>query len=241
MSLEVLRDKSEIDRARLELSRRGLSCTRSLWQRIVRKLGVSEGIEVGDKAKSWDVLKTANFIEKNISKDEPILDIGAYASEIVCVLHRLGYSCLTGVDLDRKIKLMPYADTIHYAVCDFIETPFNNDSFEAITATSVIEHGFDSQALLREISRLLRPGGYFIASFDYWPEKVDTSGVSFFGMDWRIFSDQEVLQFLAEARQHNLIPCGEVVLKAQDKAVNYAERGYTFAWLAIRKRELQRR
>lgn len=241
MSLEVLRDKSEIAHARLELSRRGLSCTSSLWQRILRKLGVAKGIEVGDKIKSWDVLKTANFIEKNIPKDAPILDIGAYASEILCVLHRLGYCRLTGVDLDPRLKLMPYAGTIHYEVSDFMNAPFKSESFEVITATSVIEHGFDSQSLLKEMSRLLRPGGYFIASFDYWPEKVDTSGIPFFGMDWRIFSEPEVLQFLAEARVHNLIPCGQLVLKAQDKAINYADRSYTFAWLAVRRSKLQKR
>lgn len=237
MSLEVLRDKSEIDRARRELYRRGLSCTGSLWQRFLRKLGVAKGIEVGDKVKSWDVLKTTNFIEKNIPKNAPILDIGAYASEILCVLHRLGYSRLTGIDLDPKLKLMPYADTIYFEVSDFMHTPFKNESFEVINATSVIEHGFDSPSLLREVSRLLRPGGYFIASFDYWPEKVDTSGIPFFGMAWRIFSEREVLQFLAEASGYGLIPCGEIVLEAQDKAINYAERSYTFAWLAVRKSE----
>src|SRR3989338_1558629 len=178
MSLEVLRDKSEIAHARLELSRRGLSCTSSLWQRILHKLGVAKGIEVCDKIKSWDVLKTANFIEKNIPKDAPILDIGAYASEILCVLHRLGYSRLTGVDLDPRLKLMPYAGTIHYEVSDFMNAPFKSESFEVITAISVIEHGFYSQSLLSEVSRLLRPGGYFIASFDYLPDKMDTNRIS---------------------------------------------------------------
>lgn len=240
MSLEVLRDKSEIDRARLELYRRGLSCTGSLWQRFLRKLGVAKGIEVGDKVKSWDVLKTTNFIEKNMPKNAPILDIGAYASEILCVLHRLGYSRLTGVDLDPKLKLMPYADTIHYEVSDFIHTPFNNESFEVITATSVIEHGFNSQSLLKEVSRLLRPGGYFIASFDYWPEKVDTGGILLFGMNWKIFSEPEVLHFIAEARAHNLIPCGELALDAQEKAITYGEKSYTFAWLAVRKSKLEK-
>ena len=211
MSLQVLREKSEIDRARLELSRRGLSCTSSSWERILRKLGIAKGIEVGDKVKSWDVLKAVNFIEEHILKDAPILDIGAYASELLCALHRLDYCRLTGIDLDPRVKLMPHVGTIHYEVSDFMNAPFKSESFEVITAISVIEHGFYSQSLLSEVSRLLRPGGYFIASFDYWPEKVDTGGILLFGMNWKIFSEEEVLQFLAEARVHNLIPCGQLI------------------------------
>ncbi|HAZ14189.1 MAG TPA: hypothetical protein DCY86_15480 [Bdellovibrionales bacterium] len=240
MSLQVLREKSEIDRARLELSRRGLSCTSSSWERILRKLGIAKGIEVGDKVKSWDVLKAVNFIEEHILKDAPILDIGAYASELLCALHRLDYCRLTGIDLDPRVKLMPHVGTIHYEVSDFMNAPFKSESFEVITAISVIEHGFDSQSLLSEVSRLLRPGGYFIASFDYWPEKVDTGGILLFGMNWKIFSEEEVLQFLVEARARNLIPCGELALDAQEKAITYGEKSYTFAWLAVRKSKLEK-
>jgi SAM-dependent methyltransferase len=192
-------------------------------------------VQVGDHLKSWDVLKTASFIEQRISKDSPILDLGAYASEILCILHRLGYSRLTGVDLNPDVKMMPYARDIRYEVSDFMHTPFDNESFAVITAISVIEHGFNGQALLAEVSRLLRPGGDFIASFDYWPEKVDTTGVRFFGMDWKIFSEQEVLAFIDDAREYALSLSGEVNLKAVEKTINCAEMSYTFAWLALRK------
>jgi len=198
-------------------------------------LGLAKTITVGDYLKSWDVLRTTNFVEEKISKDTPILDVGACASEILCVLHRLGYTNLTGVDVDPNLRWMPYADAIRYEVSDFMHTSFEKGSFEVITAISVIEHGFDSQALLAEISRLLRPGGYFIASFDYWPEKVDTAGLRFFGMDWRIFSEQEVLAFIDGARAYHLTPSGEITLKAHDKTIHYADRSYTFAWMVLRK------
>ena len=201
----------------------------------MRRLGIRKQIEVGDEIKSWDVLKTAQFIEKNVKKDSPILDIGAYASEIPCILHRLGYSHLTGVDLNPDIIHMPYANKVRYVVSDFMHTPFAKGSFDAITSTSVIEHGFNGPALLAEISRLLRPDGYFIASFDYWPDKIDTTGVPFFGMDWIIFSKQEVLSFITDARTYHLAPCGNIYLSAQEKPIECAERKYTFAWLALQK------
>ncbi len=130
---------------------------------------------------------------------------------------------------------MPYSDKIRFVVSDFMHTPFKNETFMAITSTSVIEHGFNSVALLTEVTRLLRPGGYFIASFDYWPEKIDTTGVPFFGMDWKIFSKQEVLAFIDEARAYKLAPCGNIDLAAQERPIECAERKYTFAWLALQK------
>ena len=160
---------------------------------------------------------------------------GAYASEILSVLHRMKYSNLTGVDLNPRIREMPFADPIRYEVADFMATPFPDGSFGAITAISVIEHGFRSERLLREISRLLRPGGYFIASFDYWPEKVDTTGMDIFCMDWRIFSKAEVLAFIEEARGYDLSSCGEIDLEAEEKVIHWGGKDYTFAWLALRK------
>lgn len=235
MSVQVLRSRSEIDSARTELRRRGVSFISAWPLRVLRTLGLVKGISVGDYVKSWDILNTATFIQENVAQGSPILDIGAYASEILCVLHRLNYSRLTGVDLNPRISLMPYADTIRYEVADFLSTRFEDESFAAITAISVIEHGFSSRPLLSEVSRLLRPSGYFIASFDYWPDKVDTTGVSVFGMDWRIFSKAEVLAVLDEAQTYHLTSCRTVDLDADELIMRFAGKRYTFAWLALQK------
>jgi SAM-dependent methyltransferase len=239
MTVRVLQSKTEIYTARQELRRQGLSCV-SRWQtstlqRIVTKLGLFYYSQVGDVVKSWDILNTTQFIRLNVPLDAPILDIGAYASEILCVLHRLKYTTLTGIDLNPRIKFMPYAKAIRYEVGNFMNTPFPDASFTAITAISVIEHGLQSQRLLAEISRVLRPGGYFIASFDYWPVKIDTKGVEIFGMDWKIFSADEVSEFLDQANTYSLKPVGDVSLQARVPTMEWAGEYYTFAWLAVQK------
>jgi len=235
MTSAVLLSKSEIDAARDALRLMGASCLAPWPILLLRRLGIVGGVNLGDRLKSWDILTTATFIKGRLPQETPILDIGAYASEILCALHCLGYKSLSGVDLNPRIKEMPFADPIHYEVADFMATPFPDESFGAITAISVIEHGFQSERLLREISRLLRPGGYFIASFDYWPEKVDTTGVDIFGMDWRIFSKAEVLAFIEEARAYGLSPCGGIDLEAEEKVIHWGGKEYTFAWLSLRK------
>jgi SAM-dependent methyltransferase len=235
MTAAVLLSKSEIDAARDSLRCMGASCIAPWPIALLRRLGILGGVNLGDRLKSWDILTTATYVKERLPRETSVLDIGAYASEILSVLHRLGYTSLTGVDLNPRIREMPFADRIRYEVADFMATPFPDGSFGAITAISVIEHGFQSERLLREISRLLRPGGYFIASFDYWPEKVDTTGIDIFGMDWRIFSKSEVLAFIEEARAVGLSPCGEINLEGGDKVIRWGGKDYTFAWLALGK------
>lgn len=202
---------------------------------LFRRLGILPGINLGDRLKSWDILTTATFIRERLPRTAPILDVGAFASEILPVLHRMGYTSLTGVDLNPGVRRMPHSGKIRYEVADFMRTPFEEGAFDAITAISVIEHGFDPPRLLSEISRLLRPGGYFIASFDYWPEKIDTVGTKIFGMEWMIFSREDVLDFVSKAGDYGLGPIGDMALDAGDRVIRWGGKEYTFGWLALRK------
>jgi len=170
-----------------------------------------------------------------VPKKAPVADIGCYASEVLVSLLRLGYTSLTGIDLNPRLAEMPHADAIRYEVSDFMKTSFQDGAFQAITSISVIEHGFRPGALLAEMSRLLKSGGFFIASFDYWPDKIDTTGITFFDMDWLIFSRADVEQFISRAAEFGLRPVGELQFLAKDKVINCAGREYTFATLVLRK------
>ena len=236
MTLRTLKTRDEILSSRRELEREGLSFLGSWTLRTLRRYGLWTGVNVGHPIKSWDVLTTTRFLKEHVRTDDPILDLGAYTSEILPILHRLGYRSLTGIDLNPRTVEMPFAADIRYTVGDFLHTPFGPESFAAVTAVSVIEHGFQPDALLGEISRLLRPGGLFVASFDYWSDKIDTSSIRLFNMDWRIFSKSEVHEFLGRAADFGLVPLGEIQDGVGDKAVSWEGKQYTFAWLALRKR-----
>jgi len=235
MTMEVLQDKLQISKARQELINKAVSFVESPLRSLMRKLGLMRGMAMGDMLNSWDVLSTVDFLESHVQRNEPILDIGCYASEVIVALHKLGYLNLTGADLNPNLHKMPYQDFIKYEISDFMHTEFKDVSFQAITAISVIEHGFDGQLLLKEMSRLLKPNGYFIASFDYWPEKIDTTGIKYFGMDWKIFSKDEISNFITEAADYGLFPVGEMLYGGKDKLIDCGGKQYTFAWLVLTK------
>ena len=223
--------------ARFELRRRGIDCTSEWLAGLLRNCGIMRGINIGDVNKSWDVLKTVELLEGVLSLSDPVLDIGAYCSEMLPILKRLGHTDLTGIDLNDNIRDMPDNDTIRYQIGNFCQTPFPDGSFAAVTAISVIEHGFDSNRLLSEVSRVLRPGGYFIASVDYWSEKIETGGIKAFGLDWMIFSRSDIQNLLDEAARFGLVPVGKTDFTSDQAPIRWLGKSYTFAWLAMKKSE----
>ncbi len=237
MTVKVLQDTKEIALARAELKQCGWSFVENRLVRALRTQKWLKGINVGDYVKSWDILSTAIFAKQHVARDGGVLDLGAYASEILSVLNKMSYRALAGVDLNPGLKQMPNSDQIRYEISDFMATPFSDHSFQMVTAISVIEHGFDSTRLLKELSRLLKPGGYFVASFDYWPEKVDTTGQFIFDMSWTIFSKADIQQFLHEAAGYGLYPCGDCIFEADKPTMFFYGKSYTFGWMALQKQD----
>jgi len=236
MGMDVLQTKPEIKAARKRLKEMGADAADAAFIALLKRNRLLPGKAVGDQLKSWDVWKTVSFIRQNLPIDAAVLDLGAYACEILPALHQLGYRSLTGVDLNPNLSAMPYQESIRYLVGNFLETTLHDGTFDAITAISVIEHGYQPERLCAEVSRLLKSGGYFLASIDYWGDKIDTSGITVFGLDWLIFSRSDVDRLIEVADLYGLEPVGSIKLDASDALIHWQSRDYTFAWLALRKR-----
>ena len=231
--MTVQKNASEIKEARKTLNRRGLDFIEDPNLNHL-KLGMQVP-HLGDAVKSWDVLRTIEFIESTLSKESRVLDIGAYCSEIPCILHQLNYPNLAGIDLNPGLAGMPFQESIDYKIANFHYTDFEDSTFDAITAISVIEHGFDRPRLLKELSRILKPGGWFIASVDYWQEKIDTTDKTFWDMSWIIFSEDELKSFFKEAERYGLKVCGFTDFMTEASPIDWNDRKYTFAWFALQK------
>lgn len=237
MALEVLQNKAQIRAARAELKKRNISFTDGPITALAKRLQLDKSLSIGDVLKSWDVLKTVEFIERNLGKDSPILDIGCFCSEILLCLHDLGFSHLTGCDLNPEVTRMPYAGDISYIEENFLTTSFADASFDAITSISVLEHGYNGPAYIKEMSRILRPGGYLVSSFDYWPEKLDTGDTNFFGMSWTLFSQREIERLVDQSADLGLMPVGRMRPTASKRPIRCSGFDYTFGWLALVKKE----
>jgi SAM-dependent methyltransferase len=184
------------------------------------------------------VLRTVEAVQALGGPETPVLDVGSVGCPVLSCLLHLGYEELHGIDLDPRVTQMPGADRIDYRVADMMHTEWPDASFGAITAISVIEHGYDQNALLDEVARLLRPGGAFIFSTDYWPRKIPTEDTRPFGLDWQIFSAEEIEGMVLAAAERGLRPMeGEgaqlrdALARADGKPpIRYEGREYTFLY-----------
>lgn len=236
LEFSVLLEQSQIAAATSELQRQGLvdpAPTVGAGGRVVRRL--LRRPDPALVAKTWDVQRSLDAFVARLDPSEPILDIGCFACDMLPALKRLGYHNLYGIDLNPDVLQMPDADSINYTVGDLLSTPWPDGSFAGISAISVIEHGVPDDELCGEVSRLLRPGGVFVFTTDYWPQKIVTTE-RMFDRDWRIFDAAEIEALIAVARSHKLHPASDpasTIRETSSPAIHFAGKDYTFLYGAF--------
>lgn len=241
----VLKSWQEIQNCRAELKERKLDFTEPLKTRIWRLLfDVRFRYRLlppqPDVTKSWDVAKATEIIESVVSsKQYPILDMGCFNSEILYVLHALGYNSLHGCDLNPICRWMPFWHRIQYRVADLTHTPYPPHYFAAVTCLSVIEHGVPIDKLIQEVHRILRPGGVFIFTTDYdatGKEHLIPPDFRMFGQNWTIF-DRTSLHNLIQGFKDvgfSLLKPDEIQYTHSECPIYWHGQNYTFVMVAMK-------
>jgi SAM-dependent methyltransferase len=134
---------------------------------------------------SWDdTLGLIQFINRLVVMVKPgarILDFGCGAGRMVFRLRELGFDAY-GFDIhdyvayrsdeDRqwfRFSQSTSSDTSAFTIdADRYAIPFEDDFFDVVHSTSVLEHVLDIRPMMRECARLLRPDGL---SVHFYPPK----------------------------------------------------------------------
>jgi len=151
-----------------------------------------------------------DFVEDNISVgDGRVLDIGCGEGHYFNIFKRNGLS-FVGVDVDSSV--LPFGEGV---LCGDAEAlPFSDSSFDTVVCVDVLEHVASDWRALREICRVLRPGGKLVGSvpnlsFPFSYDPVNRF-LSFFGVRlpiglwaWghrRLYSERVLRKRLSAAR-----------------------------------------
>ncbi|MFA6461393.1 MAG: methyltransferase domain-containing protein [Candidatus Woesearchaeota archaeon] len=115
------------------------------------------------QAKELILLLNKNGVE---IKDKKVLDVGCYYGGFSKLLADEG-GIVSGIDYDsekidvasREIK------NVMFKVASVTDIPFPDQEFDVIIASSLIEHVSDQTTAIKEMYRVLKPGGTLYLSF----------------------------------------------------------------------------
>ena len=120
---------------------------------------------------NWDDLLLRSRMLELLNRKMEILDLGAGSGIVEQMNFRGLVSRVSGVDRDPRVKINPYLD--EGVVSDLAAIPYPNNSFDLVFCDNVFEHLQNPILVLKEVNRILKPGGIFIFKtpnkFHYMP------------------------------------------------------------------------
>jgi len=112
---------------------------------------ISSLLCINCSSNEWKV-ESERVICKSCGHNYPILDNGKLVT-VQKYISEDNYDDFINMDLGNY-------EPVHI-VADLAKTPLVNGSVELVVSNSVIEHIYDYQAVMDEVSRILKSGGYF--------------------------------------------------------------------------------
>ena len=143
------------------------------WYDETRWEGKGEFIDLLQKELLYSVLEKCS-----IKKGDKILDIGAGTGRFVIPFAKKGYDAY-GIDiseemLQRAKNKAGDLPNLHLEKANAKNMPFSDNYFEFVTAYRVLVHIPDYEDAVKEIYRVLKPGGFALVEFN---NKYSLSGL----------------------------------------------------------------
>ena len=182
-------------------------------------------------------------------RDARLLEVGCGMGTDLLQFARGGARCV-GIDLTpRSIEISRHRFRLYGAGGDFTisdgeRLPFHDESFDVVYSNGVLHHTPDTVGAIREVHRVLRPGGvakvmlYHRNSLNYWVEVVLRHGV--LGAEFlRGRSTQEIMSRVIEYSDHGGRPLVKVYSRRQARELFKLFKDVTVEVEQLRRAELR--
>ena len=157
---------------------------------------------------------TFDFNRININPEGTMLDLGCgEGRHIFGLMEKFPDLKCIGLDphiesLEKAFEGLKFLESISNSKTNFLSgsaysLPFSDDSFDLVVCSEVLEHLHDYKDAIKEINRVLKPGGQFLASVPAeFPEKICWLLSEAYqkqpGGHLRIFKTNELIKEVAE-------------------------------------------
>ncbi len=130
--------------------------------------------------------KLLEFVK--MEESQAFLEIGCGNGLVTKHLAEEYSASVTGIDIDpQQIELARNSvngmENLRYLEANAADLPFKEGSFNVVFSFGVLHHIKDWLDALKEVKRVLKPGGYFVYADIIYPEKItkmdSTSSISF--------------------------------------------------------------
>lgn len=181
------------------------------------------------------------WISQFFQAPSTILDLGCGAGFLSNELSERGHQ-VVGVDLSESslemARIFDTTERVWYLSADATATPFPSESFDAVCAMDLLEHVENPQAVIREASRVLKPGGlFFFHTFNrtFWSWLIVIKGVEWFVKNTP--SDMHVQRlFIKPEELAEMCTCADLnVQEVRGVGVKFASRPF---WKMVLTREV---
>lgn len=96
--------------------------------------------------------------------EKNVLDVGCGAGFLSNAIAKAGHT-VSGIDMSEESLAIAkkYDETkkVNYQIANAYELPFEDESFDVVSAMDFLEHVEEPARVIKEVSRVLKPGGVF--------------------------------------------------------------------------------
>ena len=110
---------------------------------------------------NWDDIIFRERILSALTNEMTALDLGAGAGIVSEMNFKAHVTRVCGIDPDDRVQVNPYLHEGKIALGEAI--PYSDNTFDLVFADNVLEHLPDPLQVFSEVSRVLKPGGVFLA------------------------------------------------------------------------------
>lgn len=134
---------------------------RQMFDRIVPRYDLMNRIMTGGRDVAWRTM----VAKQAAACGDRVLDIATGTGDLTFAIRKAGATDVIGTDFSEEMieaakrKAPRHGHDVRFDVADALDLPFEDGAFDACTVSFGLRNMVDYDAALREMRRVLRPGG----------------------------------------------------------------------------------